>query len=347
MKKALIVSPYLDHLGGGERYMLTIASVMESLGFAVFFAWDNLEEITTLCTMLGIKLKSPQLDPSIKSLYFSKNPLRMYQATRAYDTVVYLSDGSLPWLGSKKNIVHMQVPFHGVGGRSWQNSLKKKSIHTVMVNSQFTKSVVDAEYGISSTVIYPPVPPLEKGINKEKMILTVGRFEPSLNTKHQEVLIDAFRQLSVIAPDWTFVLAGATASDDWVQELRSRAQGLKITFAVNATYRELIELYQKSTIYWHAAGYGVDEKKNPELTEHFGITCVEAISAGCIPFVVPRGGQGEIVNEKELQWTTIDELVEKTKQCIENQPVYESYWHAIPITQFGLERFKQDLEKIV
>ena len=68
MKKALIVSPYLDHLGGGERYMLSVASVLETLGYQIFFGWDTLAEIANLSSMLGIELKSPQLDSSIKNL---------------------------------------------------------------------------------------------------------------------------------------------------------------------------------------------------------------------------------------------------------------------------------------
>ncbi len=347
MKKALIVSPYLDHLGGGERYMLTIASVMENMGYTIFFAWDNLEEICSLSTMLGITLQNPQLDPKVKELYSGKNPLAMYQATHPYDVVVYLSDGSLPLLGGKKNLVHMQVPFHGVGGRSWQNTLKKKNLHAIIVNSRFTKSVIDLEYGVNSVVIYPPVAKVKKGQQKEQLILSVGRFEPSLNTKHQDVLIDAFKELSPRVPGWKLVLAGASASDIWVRQLQDRAVGFPITFAVNASYQELTMLYQAATIYWHSAGYGVDEKKNPELTEHFGITCVEAISAGCIPFVIPRGGQSEIVGEPQLHWTEVFELVEKTKKCIDNLGTYEAYRHAIPTNQFGLERFTEDLKKVI
>jgi len=69
----------------------------------------------------------------------------MYNATRPYDTVVYLSDGSIPVLGGKCNIVHMQVPFHGVGGRSWKNVLKKRFINHVIVNSHFTKKIVASQ----------------------------------------------------------------------------------------------------------------------------------------------------------------------------------------------------------
>ncbi|EKD80162.1 MAG: glycosyl transferase family 2 [uncultured bacterium] len=341
MSKALIVSPYLDHLGGGERYMLSLASVLESLGYDIHFAWDNLEEITHLASMLGIELKDPKLNLAVKKLYISHRPLAMFAATRPYDVVVYLSDGSLPLLGGKKNLVHMQVPFHGVRGRSWQNQLKKHFIHTVIVNSHFTKQVIDLEFGLDSIVLYPPVMPINPA-PKENLILSVGRFEPSLNTKHQDVLIEAWRTLSPQLPEWKLVLVGASGSDDWVSSLRKKATGLSIEFVVNASYSVLCTLYAKSKIYWHAAGYGVDEQKNPELTEHFGISTVEAISAGCIPLVVPYGGQREIVTNPALHWTTVEEIITKTIWLTQNLQ------NIVPnISPYSLENFKQNFSQLL
>ena len=340
-KKALIVSPYLDHLGGGERYMLSLASVLESLGHAIYFAWDNLEEINQLSTMLGIELQNPQLDPTVKNLYFSHNPLSMYRSTRPYDVVVYLSDGSIPLLSGKHNLLHMQVPFHGVRGKSWQNQLKKRLISSVIVNSHFTKQVIDTEFGINSTVLYPPVAPLKPG-QKENLILSVGRFEPSLNTKHQDVLIEAWRTLSPQLPGWKLVLAGASSSEDWVAKPRQLAADLPIQFEVNAPHAMLCDLYARSRLYWHAAGYGVDESKNPELTEHFGISTVEAISAGCIPLVVPAGGQKEIVQDPSLHWTTIEELITKTIWLSQNPQNI-----ALDISPYSAENFTEQLKKLL
>ena len=345
-KKALIVSPYLDHLGGGERYMLSVAAVLETLGHEVHFAWDSLEEVSSLASMLGIKLISPQLAPSIKQLYFANNPLSMYQATRAYDIVVYLSDGSIPLLGSKCNILHMQVPFHGVGGKSWKNQFKKRFIHHVIVNSQFTKTIIDKEYGVNSTILYPPVQPIACTAVKENIILSVGRFEPSLNAKKQDVLIDTWRALSPSLPGWKLVLAGASTSEDWLKHLRDIAVGLPVEFAVNASYDQLCDLYGKATIYWHAAGYGIDETKNPELTEHFGISTVEAISALCIPLVVPRGGQSEIVSNPALHWTTKQELIDKTLVVI-NSHEKSIYLSDIKINAYTGNAFSTNLAKLI
>lgn len=315
MKKALIVSPYLDHLGGGERYMLSVSQVLESLGYSIYFGWDNLEEIDKLSLMLGVNLKNPLLDPKVKGLYFKGNPIGMYLATKPYDVVVYLSDGSIPLLGGKRNILHMQVPFHGVGGKSLSNKIKQQFIHSVIVNSEFTKKVVDLEFGINSVVLYPPVTPVSPGI-KENIILSVGRFDPSLNTKHQDILIKAFKLLSPKLPGWKLVLAGGSSSDEWITQLKKQAEGYAVEFVTNASHEALTNLYAKSYIYWHAAGYGVDQVKNPELTEHFGISTVEAVSAGCIPLVVPYGGQSEIVTDPQFHWESIEGLIDQTLALI-------------------------------
>jgi len=345
MAKALIVSPYLDHLGGGERYMLTVASVLESLGYGVVYAWDNIGQIESLASMLGIKLNSIVLDPKVKPLYFGSNPLAMYLATRPYDVVIYLSDGSFPLLGGKKNLLHIQVPFHDVNGKNWKNQLKKNLISNIIVNSNFTKKIVDAEYDISSVVLYPPVPPITTRGAKEKVILSVGRFEPSLNAKKQDVLIKAFRQLSPQIPGWKLVLAGGSSSDEWVSNLRTQAEDIPVEFQVNATYQVLCTMYSKASVYWHAAGYGIDEAKNPELTEHFGISTVEAISAGAIPLVVGKGGQTEIVNNPDLLWNSVEELAQKTQQVVADPSLYS--FADFPLSRYSAQTFASELQKLI
>jgi len=147
-------------------------------------------------------------------------------------------------------------------------------------------------------------------------------------------------------PGWKLILAGGSTSEAWVQELARLGSGTPIEFAINATHEFLCELYAKSTIYWHAAGYGVDEHKNPELTEHFGISIVEAVSAGCIPIVVPSGGQVEIVSSDDLHWTTKEELIEKTLAVI-NNPSRADYLKDIMINDYTDTAFAADLGKLV
>ena len=51
--------------------------------------------------------------------------------------------------------------------------------------------------------------------------------------------------------------------------------------------------------------------------EHFGMTTVEAMSAGCIPVVIDKGGQREIVAEGcGFRWNTLSELVARTEELV-------------------------------
>ncbi len=114
-----------------------------------------------------------------------------------YFFLFYFSDGSIPFLFGKKNILHFQVPFNNVRGKSLLNSLKFKKIEKVVCNSLFTKKVIDQEYGINSDVWYPPVgvEEIEPTSEKENFILAVGRFEKSQTEKRQDVLIETFKKM--------------------------------------------------------------------------------------------------------------------------------------------------------
>lgn len=342
-KRALIVSPYLDHLGGGERYMIEAASSIEESGYEIFFAWDDLEQIKKLTTMLGISLKNPKLDNRVLPHYFAGGARGMFQATHNYELIFYLSDGSIPLLGGERNILHIQVPFHDIGGRSITNKLKLLNIASIIVNSKFTKHIIDREYGVKSLVVYPPVNIIKPG-EKKNIILSVGRFDPSLNVKRQDVLIQAFKKLSPSHPNWKLVLAGGAGKgeQDFVNKLKDSSTGFPIEFIVNAPYKTIRSLYSTSAIYWHAAGYQINEKTNPELTEHFGITTAEAISAGCIPLVVPKGGQTEIVTDSQYHWNNQEELIAKTDSFINNRPTIN-----ININEFSATHFHDHISEII
>ena len=58
---------------------------------------------------------------------------------------------------------------------------------------------------------------------------------------------------------------------------------------------ELLELYSRASLFWHAAGHGQDDRRHPERLEHFGITTVEAMAHGAVPLVFPAGGPAEVV----------------------------------------------------
>ncbi len=344
--KALIVSPYLDKVGGGERYIFTLSRIISDLGWHTYFAWDDLSVIHETANKLSLNLGHVGLDPEIKKLYHSKLPASLYFKTRKYDLVFYLSDGSIPLLGGRRNFLHMQVPFHGVLGRTFSNQLKLRNVERIIVNSRFTKKVIDLEYGVNSKVVYPPVEFVKPG-KKENIILSVGRFDHSINTKKHDLLIRAFQHLSPFLPSWKLVLAGASLDERWIRELKRISGKYPVKILPNVSHPELVNLYRKAKIYWHAAGWGVDETSEPENTEHFGISIVEALSANCVPLVVPKGGVREIITLKELWWNELDELVKKTQLVSRNYPHFSEKTKAINLSSFSQERFSSELKKLI
>jgi glycosyltransferase involved in cell wall biosynthesis len=139
-----------------------------------------------------------------------------------------------------------------------------------------------------------------------------------LQGKRQDVLVEAFKVLvdKHLLKDWKLVLVGGNevGGREYVEELKKKAQGYKIEIIENPPFTELINLYGKARIFWTASGFGIDEEQNPEKVEHFGITTVEAMAAGCVPIVLEKGGQKEIVEKDKngLLWLEKEELVRQT-----------------------------------
>src|SRR5262249_31745169 len=59
-------------------------------------------------------------------------------------------------------------------------------------------------------------------------------------------------------------------------------------------------------------------------TEHFGIVTVEAMAAGCVPVVVNKGGQREIVQHgvNGFLWNTLEELKGYTQLLARDEPLW-------------------------
>lgn len=389
-KKAAIYDPYLDTLGGGERYCLSVAEILLKNGYEVDLLWSgdsslvqkaekrfslNLNNLKIVPDVYGIQPKNLDLleenDHISKFINRTINPQKInlkinqlinkFKNNRKYDVIFYISDGSLPLLFGKKNYLHVQVPFVAKNNLSSKiiHQLKSKFFTNVICNSQFTASFQEKALKNKVLVVYPPVDvdKFYSNNNKENIILSVGRFDNILNAKKQDVLIDGFRKLYETTPNlnWKLVLAGGSLLDpeknSYLQYLQKKAQNLPVEFVVNPPFNILQEIYSKSKIYWHAAGFEVDEKIHPENTEHFGITVVEAMSSGLVPVVINQGGIPEIVDNgvTGFLWKTLDDLVSKTQKLIDNPETLKlmSQQSLINCQQFSKDNFEKKLMGII
>jgi len=321
-----IFDPYLDTLGGGEKYMLTAAVCLSKFHDVSLF-WDDKSIIKDVAKRFSIDLSNISFS---KNIFSPKISLweKVIESMK-YDRIFFLSDGSIPVVFPKKLLIHFQFPVEWVSGKSFPNRLKIGHVSKIICNSQFTKKYIDKAFGVKSEVLYPPSSgefKIVKNVEKENIILTVGRLSVlSDNTtfKKQEFMIDSFKELcDKRFKNWKLVLVISYRKDqiEYFEKLKKMTQGYNILIEENVAAEKLVSLYQKSKIYWHAAGFGENIQKHPEMAEHFGIATVQAMEQGAVPVVIDQGGQREIVTDKidGFLWKTKSELLDKTKSLMIN-----------------------------
>lgn len=311
-------------LGGGEKYMLDIACILKKRGYECTFLWPHesiREEIT--------KRFGNGYEVNINTDFHKVDSFKKAFMLRSADLFVYQPDGSYPLSFAKKNIALMQVPLGTLSGTGF-NAWKRKRFEPVF-NSRFTRRffarILPVEH---APVWYPAVSEdcFKLRERKEQLIISVGRFFRHLHAKRQDVLIDAFikAQSNGMLRNYSLVLAGSNEDNDYVTQLKRKSRGHRIEFALNVSRSQLLELYGKAKIYWHAAGYGINEKKYPEKVEHFGISIVEAMAARAVPVVYKAGGVKETVRHgySGFHYVNRRELITYTNALTKDKKLLQS-----------------------
>lgn len=337
--KICLYSPYIPkHTGGGEKYILDVATAL---------ARKHMVSIAVPQQHAGdasiVKKYEKFLNRSLDNVSFVPSPLgstanfiQKLLWTRQFDVMYYLTDGSLFISLAKKNILHIQFPLK-LDKSSALEQFKLKKWQIKNTNSEFTKRVVESTWPTKIDLVHNPLVDVDEINNatalvrKEKIILSVGRFFRQLHSKRQDVLIDMFRQLIDKYPQetsgWKLVFIGSVEDEKYLSEIKRKKRNLPIEFYHDLDRKQLLQWYGKSSIYWHAAGFGVDQEESPEKVEHFGISTAEAMAAGCVPIVHGKGGQLEVVGDKlsNLLWLKERECLEKTKRVISDQGFMKKY----------------------
>lgn len=348
-----IYTPYLDTLTGGELYMLTIAEFLSDKHQVSIF-WDNKNILDKAVKRFDLDLSNIKVVDNI----FSSRISLVTKNIKAlnYDRIIYLSDGSLPLILPRKLIVHFQFPLMPKRVSIFE---KRKIFFAkkVICNSKFTKKYIDRTFNINSKVLYPPVQKIDSSeVKKENIILTVGRFQPYKeggDFKKLGFMISAFKKFYSENRDWKMkIITSVKEKDDalFKRTIEDRTDK-SIEVVKNSDFTEVIDAYKSTKIYWHAAGFGENIDENPERAEHFGISTVEAMTAGCIPIVINLGGQKEIVENgiNGFLWNDEDELLNLTKKINEDSSLLKRISNQAKKTSinFSKEKFRRELEKFI
>lgn len=348
-KKVGVYNPFLNTLGGGEKYILSIMDVFSDLGYEINIFWDK-----NLTKKIKERFQFRCIDTS---KWVDKNNLKNLWS---YDYFFYVTDGSYFFSGAKNNFIYAMIPDKKLYNLNLINRLKLSN-YKFITHSLFTQKWLN-KFGIKSTVIMPYLD--SKLINqnidskKEKNILSVGRFFSHLHSKKQGEMIKTFKLLKKSNnqfKDFKLILAGGLMKEDqkYFNDLKKlTGNDPSIIFKPNLSRYELYKLYKLSNYFWHFTGYGVDEEKNPESVEHFGITPLEAMASSCLTFCYSAGGPKELITENEngFLFSSIDELINKMIQVEENKARQEKIVNNGKLyikNNFSYEVFKEKVLSLI
>ncbi len=159
-----------------------------------------------------------------------------------------------------------------------------RRVGTLLSVSDFTRGFVKKNWGRDSSTLYPPCPVEDYsefgGVQRrENLVITIGRLDP-------EKRLHLFVDLARIVPKTRFVAIGSLLdkTSTYYERLRRGAPG-NVSFVLSPL-RKVKDVLGRAMAYVHCAE-----------NEHFGITIVEAMAAGCVPIVHDSGGPREIVTE--------------------------------------------------
>ncbi|MCB0539887.1 MAG: glycosyltransferase, partial [Bacteroidetes bacterium] len=305
-------------LGGGEHHACVVAHALQKFA-PVDLISENDFEIESLEKQFGIDLKFCR-----KKIVTSSELHHKSVTTEKYDVFFNSTYGSDLISYAKHSFYIVSFPYQ-LDHRPPENREFLK-YYTFLANSQYTKQWVQRWWNVNAEILYPSIMIPEKTpdlAEKEPLILHVGRFFRNGHNKKQLEIVRNFRRMfdAGKANDWRLVLVGQCSpeNEDYLYQVKKEATGYPIQIKNNIPLNTLRSLYQKAAIYLHATGLGENSDINPELSEHFGITTVEAMSYGCVPVVINAGGQPEIV-EYGLNGFLFDDnesLMQELSKCME------------------------------
>jgi glycosyltransferase involved in cell wall biosynthesis len=258
----------------------------------------------------------------------------------------------IPITYKKRNLLSMFV--YNFVGKKWSNGYDY-----YLCNSAYTAGWLKKMWNIDNSkvkIVYPPVniiPPHQE--KKENIIIAVSRISPE---KKIEYLFEGWKQIYLKYSDYKFVIVGSYNENDkisleYYEKLMDISEHCSnVQIMCNIDYETLKKLYQKSKFFWHAMGFGIDENEHAVKLEHFGMTTVEAMSAGCIPIVINAGGQKEIVEQglSGYKWNDLNELVYYTEKLLQsdNDVINEMSFNSINRAKlFSKDVFFNNIKEIM
>ena len=362
--RIVIVHPRMGVMGGGER--VAIHSIKEALreGHEVYLATEEFD-VDSFEDFFGVPglfrnvrlLTYPPFQPIIRKgvlyqrLAYHQSRLRkIVSERRAFDLILNTAEVANQPSARLPAIEYCYFPDYfshlesdGLSGfwemYYWPAKIfyhnRVRHIDRLLAVSDFTRQFVRERWRREATTLYPPCPiDLYDNLQtpKQDLVVTVGRIAPE---KRMGLFLEIARKLPTI--DFAIVGSIATERRSYYDSLRTSAPS-NVSFVVSPL-RKVKEILGKAKVYVHCA-----------QNEHFGITIVEAMAAGCVPVVNNSGGPREIVSDEVgYRWNNIEEATEQVSSLIggENLRRRLSEGAASRAKQFGPDEFESGMGKVL
>jgi len=359
-------------VGGAELMMAYLGSVwsvhhdVDLVHHRPQLTRERLEEFATDdFSRLNIRVVARDPEPA------GGDPVRRFRAARdwhatlsdGYDLFVNCGHWLPPFSHAARGVLLVLFPYYQLphtlpeiqGLPAWKR-LRHRLYHElewrrrlatydrVLAISEFAREWTRRRWLVDAAVVYPPVDVDFDAAPKEQLIVSINRFNLRAHKKQLEMMEAFATAVREGLAGWRYASVGglnATPDNhDYFDRVRAAGAGVGGVVDANLSRCAIKDLLQRGRIFWHAMGLGEDTELNPGRAEHFGIATIEAMAAGCVPVVIDKGGQAEIVEHgvSGFKWKNVDELKTYTRMLAEDSELWARMSAA---ARAGAQRFSR------
>jgi len=275
-----------------ERYKTSINSedfVQIRLGFLN----NKMPRLNKHACMRYLKMQKDKFDLYISSVGKMDFGLQGVQFIH-YPSGFYIQNSKTSIISEFKSKV-----LNIISGKNKSNILSNKSIFNSYWTFNNSKDIPNPKIVIHSPVIQFKYIPENK---KNYKFLVISRF---VKEKNIDFIISIFNELLKENEKYSLTIVGNTSNkkDPYYLDIKHQInQNNRIILKEDISNSELADEIQTSRFGIHA-----------HFNEHFGLSSVEMMSGGVIPFIPNDGGQVELHPFKECIYSSYEDAVQKIK----------------------------------
>ena len=265
--KVVILDPYFETLGGGEKVVSAVAAFLSKSHEVTVLVKEpvNKNKVAEYFNLElgGVKFKQLKKEPFYvrvitsryiklpgrwKSLVYDYNSLRtlkklemdlfingLYQSSLPSPTKTSIYLCMFPQKLKPKNIYHNWFrKFYNLVTTFFENVLigsREDAIDSyslILANSKYTASWVKKYWGRDATVLYPICDDMGPPLAKKHIVLNVGRFFADNGSSHHKKQDEILKAfIKLNRPDWELHLAGSAGEDSGTSEYLGQLEKLK------------------------------------------------------------------------------------------------------------------------